>query len=156
MAFFDWAWKTKKPKRKSPDFVDWERPGHTGTGGESLPETDAEAFLNGERELHFSSTCVVFAKYYPAEKKLLVGFLKNSNAGIYTQVDRGDARSFLDADSKGKWIWNNLRERGTIHKHIHPHEYERLMRGGDLDMSEMTDKEIREREEEDKEYPRRY
>lgn len=69
-------------------------------------------FLYGEL-VHVVSTNVDWIQFDRNRELLYIGF-KNGAAYVYYQIDAGEASSMFTASSHGKWVWDNLRVRGTV------------------------------------------
>jgi hypothetical protein len=63
------------------------------------------------------SSNVAAAQYFPEDEKLMVEFL-NGSAYLYAGVGVEEARAFAEADSKGSWLWDNVRKRGSKTAHL--------------------------------------
>lgn len=89
--------------------------GETGEKPPSGPTGDArDDFLAGHSIYSgFKSSNVSAAHYDPEQHYLELGF-KNGGAYGYHDVTRDEARTFYNASSKGNWVWDNLRVRGTV------------------------------------------
>jgi hypothetical protein len=81
--------------------------------------TDEGRFLAGEWETNFSSSNVAAFQWFSPEKypeeanKLTIEF-HDGSIYQYANVTRTEALSFYYAPSKGTWVWDNLRVRGTV------------------------------------------
>lgn len=80
-----------------------------------LTQGDAEDFLNGQ-PLFVHSSNVAMVQYHAADNKMMVEY-KDGSAWLYSPVTLEEAKSFLRRQSKGAWVWDNLRVRGTKHGH---------------------------------------
>ncbi len=82
-------------------------------------------FFNGEPIMVHSSN-VVGAQYRRAEHTMVVVFGKGKNAKggayRYSNISDDDAQGFLEAGSKGGWVWSVLRVRGSKTAHKKPYE----------------------------------
>lgn len=105
---FNWFQKKQPPKEKVT-------PGQRGTGGGSLTEQETRDFLNGELTF-LSSSNVVAAQYHPDIQSLMVEY-KEGVAWIYDPVPLSMAIAFINAPSKGTFIWDAVKIRGTVHEH---------------------------------------
>ena len=83
-----------------------------------LGEETARGFMEGE-PLFVHSTNVAMAQYFPDANKLMVEF-KGGGAYMYDDISPDDAWNFLHAASKGAFVWDVLRIRGTVHGHKKP------------------------------------
>ena len=81
--------------------------------GDPQKATGHGDFLHGGEYSTFSSSNVRGASYDPENNFLEIGY-KNGGRYGYHDVNRGEAKSFYDAASKGKWVWDHLRLRGTV------------------------------------------
>jgi len=88
-------------------------------GHSEVAEDEVEDFLFNEVPLVVNSTNVSNVTYFPKEGKLLVQFL-NGGKYLYSQISEAEALSFVQAQSKGIWVWNNLRVRGSRTAHRKP------------------------------------
>ena len=83
------------------------------------PSTD---FLAGEPYSAFSSSNVRSATYNARENSMDIGF-KNGGVYRYQDITPPEAKSFYSAGSKGKWVWDHLRVRGTVFGYQKPYTY---------------------------------
>jgi len=97
-----------------PDF------GAIGEGKES--ESSVTGFLAGAPYSEFRSSNVADAKYNYRDMSLDLGFL-NGGKYRYYDVSPYEAKSFYSAPSKGKWVWDKLRLRGTVFGYQKPYSY---------------------------------
>lgn len=104
----------------------------------------AEGFLNGE-PLFVHSTNVVAAQYYADENKMQVEF-KGGSAYLYSNVSLEEAWDFLEAGSKGSWIWDKLRVRGSKTAHRKPYT---KIKTGFKDPAKLAEQKARERAKSD-------
>lgn len=118
---------------KFPNFPRIGGPGHLGRLAKSddmeFNEDDVSLFLQGEMVLFVESSNVEYAKYYPNDETLEVGFLakppdNKPSAYLVLDVSVQEALTFANAESKGRWYWSNVRIRGT--KDGHKKTYVRL------------------------------
>lgn len=97
--------------------------GSRGTGGPALDEEEVTDFLLGEL-LFVSSSNVAAAQYHPATGQLMVEFLAKArtpaSAYLYDNVSEAEAENLARAGSKGGWIWDHLRVRGSATAHRKP------------------------------------
>lgn len=84
--------------------------------GEPLGESDVERFVNGEEAIMADSTNVYSLFYRPDYQSLQIEFLNNS-IYLYSNVTEAEAEDVALAMSKGMWIWDELRIRGTKYGH---------------------------------------
>lgn len=73
---------------------------------------EVEAFLYNQEPLMVHSTNVSMAQYYIDDQKLMVEFL-NGAAYMYSAITEQEALNFAQAPSKGTWIWDHVRVRGS-------------------------------------------
>ena len=83
------------------------------------PSTD---FLAGETYSAFSSSNVQSATYNARENSMDIGF-RNGGVYRYQDITPPEAKSFYSAGSKGKWVWDHLRVRGTVFGYQKPYTY---------------------------------
>ncbi len=102
----------KKPARPASE------KGERGTGKGKLHVGEVEEFVHEGALLVCSSSNVSDAVYSKADQKLIISFL-NGSAYAYSPVSEAWAYSFAEAGSKGKWIFDYLRERGKGADHRH-------------------------------------
>src|SRR5262245_9044797 len=91
---------------------------HRGTGGGFLSEDDVADFLLGEL-LIVSSSNVASATYQAPEHKMIVEYLDGS-VWLYGDISDAEAEAFARAPSKGIFIWDHIKVRGTVHEHQKP------------------------------------
>jgi KTSC domain len=82
----------------------------------ALPRSKVDEFLYFGEFLFVQSSNVAVAQYFPEDQKLMVEFL-NGSAYLYSGVGVEEARDFAEAPSKGEWIWDHLRKRGSKWAH---------------------------------------
>lgn len=85
-----------------------------------LTEGDVEGFLYNNELLVVNSSNVNAAQYYPEEQKMMVEF-RNGSAYLYSNVSLDEARLFVREKSKGSFIWNQFRVRGSRTAHQKPY-----------------------------------
>lgn len=103
---------------KKPDLGSYQellKVGHT-----TVSPQEAAAYVYQEQPFFVNSSNVVMSVYYAEEKKMLVEY-KGGASYLYSNVDEREAISFVQAQSKGGWIWSNLRIRGTKYGHKKPY-----------------------------------
>jgi len=88
----------------------------------SLTKEEAEGFLNGEI-LFVHSSNVAAMQWHEETSQLMVEFL-NGSAYLYDNCDERIAVEALNSFSKGNFIWNEMRVRGS--KTAHKRPYRRL------------------------------
>jgi len=76
-----------------------------------LTGAEVEGFLYDQELLIVHSTNVASAQYFIDDQKLMLEFL-NGSVYIYEPITEEMAMSFVQAQSKGAWVWDNLRVRG--------------------------------------------
>lgn len=77
------------------------------------PANDLEAFLYFRHWINVQSSNV-FAIQYVIEDKTLNVEYKDASVYEYFPVAMEIAEDFITAPSKGKWVWDHLRVRGTV------------------------------------------
>src|SRR5262245_43553637 len=82
---------------------------------------DLSAFLHGKQRGVISSN-VSAAQYNPEDHYLQVGY-KNGGWYGYHDVSAQEASSFYSSGSKGNWVWDNLRVRGTVFGYRKPYAF---------------------------------
>lgn len=124
-----------KPPLGAPGNKVGERGGHRGmafgrVGGgkedvspenrarwEKLRDTEAGNFVYNGAILYVHSSNVQAAQYEIETRRLIVSFLPKgkSPGGVYQyrDVTEDEAIGFANAHSKGSWVWDNLRVRGS-------------------------------------------
>lgn len=75
-------------------------------------EDEMGKFLHGN-ESSFRSSNVASGNYNLGQKYLELGFNNGGRYG-YHNVSPVEAMSLYNSPSKGKWVWDNLRRRGTV------------------------------------------
>jgi hypothetical protein len=106
----------RRPRRVIP------RSGKLGlppTGPAPVGVEDIDMFANWGEKIFVTSTNVQAARYDAAAEELTLWFL-NGSAYVYSQVGKHEAIGFITAPSKGDWVWDNLRIRGTHDGHRKP------------------------------------
>jgi hypothetical protein len=80
-------------------------------------DTEENRFLAMGERIYVNSSNVAWIQYLAAfegtPEHLYVGYLDGSAYG-YSEITPEMAIAFLNAPSKGKWVWDNLRIRGTV------------------------------------------
>ena len=112
------------PAPKAPSEQPQAPPARSGRDGEtpsgappSKPhktetwDDDFAGYMGGE-EKSVSSSNVASSKYDSKEKYMEIGFIGGKRYG-YHDVSSQEATSFFSAKSKGGWVWDHLRRRGT-------------------------------------------
>lgn len=103
---------------KKPDLGSYQellKVGHT-----TVSPQEAAGFVFEEQPFYVNSSNVVMAVYYSDAKKMLVEY-KGGASYLYSSVDEREAISFVQAQSKGGWVWDFLRIRGTKYGHKKPY-----------------------------------
>lgn len=119
--FSDWLDRKKKQfNRPRPPWHGGPKPaaaGERGTGSRQLLSADqVENFVYGGEPLPVSSSNVASATYALDEEQLTISYLDGA-AWQYSPVTVEEALDFARALSKGTWVWDNLKVRGTVHQH---------------------------------------
>lgn len=78
-----------------------------------------EAFIYEQEPLFVHSSNVGMVQFFEPDNKLLVEFL-GGGTYIYSNISVQEAIQFAQAQSKGGWIWDNLRIRGSKKGHKKP------------------------------------
>jgi len=91
------------------------------TTGTPPSRSVADDFVYGGELLFVHSSNVAAAQYFWGEHKMMIEFL-NGSAYLYSSVNETEAWTFATAGSKGGWVWDNLRVRGTVDQHRKPYE----------------------------------
>lgn len=86
----------------------------------TLSSEEVQDFMENSTPLFVNSSNVVMVQYFPEVNKLLVEF-KKGKAYLYSNVSFEDALSFAQAQSKGGWVWDHLRVRGSKTAHQKPY-----------------------------------
>lgn len=119
-------WVENAPKRTNPNQQTGQPSQRvpvsprTGTSTHQ-PTTPLELFLAGEF-VPVTSSNVGQIAYVEGEQKLMVIFL-DMNEYEYHNVSRAEAESLFAAGSKGGWVWDHLRVRGTKLGHQKPYAH---------------------------------
>lgn len=92
------------------------------TGEEPEEVSGVGQFMKGRDYADFKSSNVASAKYAKDIGELQLGY-KNGGKYRYHDVSPNEAKSFYNAGSKGKWVWDKLRVRGTVFGYRKPYEY---------------------------------
>ena len=74
------------------------------------------AFLRGEW-LDVSSSNVASARYDADTQSLIIRYL-SGDTWEYSPISEAEALSFATAPSHGRWIWDNVKVRGTRNQHV--------------------------------------
>lgn len=99
--------------------------GTTGRGGLPLDPEVVEAFVYNQHIIYVTSSNVSSAQYFLEEQRLLLEFLpkgggRRTSAYLYSGADINLAIAFAQAPSKGEFVWDRIRIRGTINGHRLP------------------------------------
>lgn len=89
------------------------------TNRATIPSSEVSDFVEGGQPLFVNSSNVAMAQFYPEENKMMIEYL-SGGAYLYDNVTRGEAISFAQAQSKGIWVWDFLRVRGSKIAHKKP------------------------------------
>ena len=85
-----------------------------------LAVTEDEFLTTGRWWQEFDSSNVLALRYDPEHELLQVTY-KDGRTWEYGPVDRLAAHSLAVAPSKGTWVWDHIKVRGTVHQHQVPH-----------------------------------
>lgn len=120
----------KRPKPPEPPQVKKQKqhrlhsiPGRRGTGSGrewKLSAAEVNDFLQSAQTMLVNSSNVAAAQYHWDRKELYVWF-KGGTAYAYSDVTMSEALTFATARSKGSWVWDVLRIRGTKYGHRKPY-----------------------------------
>lgn len=83
------------------------------------PDDRFRQFLYGNNWTSFTSTYLKAARYDWNTSTLQVLY-PDGTVWSYRNVTPGEARDFYEAPSKGTWMWDNVRVRGTKSQHQKP------------------------------------
>ena len=90
-----------------------------------LTETEHDAFLEKAKPIYVHSSNVLAVQWWKESNQMAVVYKgDNGKAGgtyLYQNVSRREAELFLAAPSKGSWIWDHLRFRGSKTAHRKPY-----------------------------------
>lgn len=86
------------------------------------PRDALDAFLHFGAWLPVSSSNVDEIRYSPDDSTLQIKF-KNGNIYQYDDVSVREAENFANSASKGGWVWDELRLRGTVFGFNRRHPY---------------------------------
>jgi len=95
--------------------------GEPSPSGDASPVAGAAPadFAHGG-ERRFASSNVASGSYDPTQNYLELGFKSGSRYG-YHDVSPEEASSLDSASSPGGWVWDNLRQRGTVYGYKKPY-----------------------------------
>jgi hypothetical protein len=99
--------------RKKPDLDRYRQ--RVQEGKEKISEGEVEDFLYNETPLFVTSSNVNLAQYFAETQQMLVEF--KDGAYMYDNISIQEAVSFATAQSKGSWVWDRLRVRGSATAH---------------------------------------
>lgn len=90
-----------------------------------LPSSQVEGFVYDGDILIVNSSNVAAAQYNPIENKMMVEFLGKGGRGgasyLYSNVSIDEAIAFAQAQSKGGFVWDHFRVRGSRTAHRKPY-----------------------------------
>ena len=106
------------------DLPQWNEQQLAGLSADGLevPRDAMDAFLYFGTWLPVQSSNVEQIHYDPSDSTLKIKFL-NGGYYQYDDVSIREAESFANASSKGKWVWDELRKRGTVFGFNRRHPY---------------------------------
>ena len=104
--------------REKPDLEGYAE--RLAQGHSEVAENEVDDFLFNEVPLVVNSSNVSNVTYFPKEGKMLVQFLGGGKY-MYSQISEAEALSFVQAQSKGIWVWSYLRVRGSRTAHRKPY-----------------------------------
>lgn len=84
-----------------------------------LTQQQVEQFVYEQELLTVNSSNVANAQYFLDSRQMAVEFL-NGGAYLYNNVTEDEAIAFASAQSKGVWVWDYLRVRGSKTAHRKP------------------------------------
>lgn len=89
-------------------------------------DTEENRFLAMGERVYVDSSNVEWIQYLAAfegtPEHLYVGY-KDGSAYMYGEITPEMAIAFLNAPSKGRWVWDNLRLRGTVYGWQKPYAF---------------------------------
>lgn len=97
---------------------------------QTISDDEVEAFVYDQELLFVHSSNVGAVQYFPEVEKMMVEFLGSGMKGksggktsayLYSNVTIDEAISLAQAQSKGIWIWDNFRVRGSKTAHKKPY-----------------------------------
>jgi KTSC domain len=77
---------------------------------------DLDGFLHWGQEVAVSSSNVSSARYHRDTLSLVITYL-SGDTWVYDPVSPAEAEAFLLAPSKGRWLWDHVKVRGSRHAH---------------------------------------
>ena len=87
---------------------------------ENLSKDTGEGFLHDQGIVFVHSSNVNAVQYFKDAQQMMVEF-KGGAAYLYSNIPFDYAVSFINAESKGSWVWDFLRVRGTSKGHKKPY-----------------------------------
>lgn len=102
---------------KKPDLEGYAERLAQGHG--EILEDEVSAFINDQQLVFVNSSNVVAAQFFKDEKKMMVEF--KDGAYMYSNVSEDEALQFMQAQSKGGFIWSVFRVRGSRTAHRKPY-----------------------------------
>jgi hypothetical protein len=88
--------------------------------GIEIPRNEVNEFLFGGSIIPVASSNVGAVQYDAENRIMRVQFLKTALPFAYSDVSLAEAESFISSASKGQWVWDNLRVRGSSTRHKKP------------------------------------
>lgn len=87
-----------------------------------ISDQEAADFLDGGSPLFVNSSNVRLVQYFAESSQMLVEY-GNGHSYLYEDVTYDEAQAFVTAPSKGEWVWDVLRVRGskTAHRKRYTH-----------------------------------
>lgn len=104
------AGRLAKPNLSAENVAKWR----------NLSAGTVEDFVYDQQPLFVHSTNVEMAQYFLDTQQMLVKYLQDGTY-IYDSVTEDEAIQFAKAQSKGGWVWNYLRVRGSKTQHKKPY-----------------------------------
>lgn len=92
---------------------------------EYIPTSEVTEFLLLGRPMWVASSNVVGIQFLRDENKMIVEFGARTGGKRfyeYSNVSMDEARAFAFAPSKGVFVWNTFRQRGTVRGHKKPYK----------------------------------
>ena len=87
----------------------------------TINREEVRDFVYDKQIFFVHSTNVVAAQYFHETQQMMVEF-KGHKSYLYSDVSIPEAISFTMAGSKGGWVWDHLRVRGSKWKHKKPYQ----------------------------------
>lgn len=85
---------------------------------QNVPADEAEDFIYGGQILHVNSSNLTAAQYHPETQQMMIEY--HDGAYLYSNVTPQEALQFVQAQSKGGFIWSVFRVRGSKTAHKKP------------------------------------